>query len=90
MSFTEAMEEGKWISALKEVTFSLEADLVGKKGRLNFFRFADIGPFPGLSSGGKRFPRAHVTECWVFPGTVTWRGGGRRGGFPEARPQALV
>lgn len=46
MSFPEAMEEGKWISALKEVTFSLEADLVGKKGRVSIsFVLQTSGPF---------------------------------------------
>lgn len=46
MSFTEVMEEGKWISALKEVTFSLEADLVGKKGRVSIsFVSQTSGPF---------------------------------------------
>lgn len=35
MSFIDAMEEEKWISAPKEVTFFLKADLMRKKGRVS-------------------------------------------------------
>lgn len=46
MSFIDAMEEEKWISALKEVTFFLEADLMGKKGRVSIsFAWQTSGPF---------------------------------------------
>lgn len=46
MSFMDAMEEEKWISALKEVTFFLKADLMRKKGRVSIsFALQTLGPF---------------------------------------------